>query len=250
MPSLEIEKSGALSATNLAPARALTRAAWPLMAALSVAFVIGVPLCLVSNNVRFVTLDPNTYLDGFEKYRTAERSGLDRVQLSAIGRAFIDYFQGPPGRLEPVVMLDGSRRPLFGEREVRHMVDVQRLMQAVFRAGLVSAGYLGLCAAVLIGWRRRAGLIALGRLTLWGSALSIVTLVAVAALSLVDFGDLFVRFHQLSFNNDLWQLDPRRDYLLILFPEGFWLDVTLKLAALTAAESLVLGAVGFWLVRR
>ena len=75
-------------------------------------------------------------------------------------------------------------------------------------------------------------------------------LLVVGGLSYVDFGELFLRFHELSFSNDLWQLDPSRDYLLILFPEGFWLDVTLRIAALTGAEAAVLGLIGFALVRR
>jgi hypothetical protein len=45
-------------------------------------------------------------------------------------------------------------------------------------------------------------------------------------------------------------LDPRRDYLLMLFPQGFWLDVTLRIAALTAVQAVLLGLVGLLLQRR
>jgi integral membrane protein (TIGR01906 family) len=130
------------------------------------------------------------------------------------------------------------------------MEDVQKLMRLVFRLGLLSALYAVVFAAGLLAWQHAAGLPALGRLMLWGAALSLALLLLVGALSFVDFGELFVRFHQLSFRNDLWMLDPSRDYLVILFPEGFWLDVTLRIAALTAAESLALGALGFLLVTR
>jgi len=217
---------------------------------LALLFVLCIPLCLIGNNVRWVALDPGTYRDGFAKYRAAERSGLAPDQLSDISRAFIDYFQAPAGRLNPTVTIGGSRRPLFNEREVAHMEDVQRLMRLVFRTGLLSALYLVAFAAGLLDWQHTAGLPVLGRLLLWGAALSLALLLLVGALSLVDFGELFVRFHRLSFRNDLWMLDPSRDYLLILFPEGFWLDVTLKIAAMTAAESLALAALGLFLVTR
>jgi hypothetical protein len=39
-------------------------------------------------------------------------------------------------------------------------------------------------------------------------------------------------------------LDPRTDYLIMLYPEGFWLDATLRIAMLSAVEALVLGGVG------
>jgi integral membrane protein (TIGR01906 family) len=217
---------------------------------LALLFVLCVPLCFIGNNVRWVALNPDTYREGFAKYRAAERTGLDPDQLSGVARAFIDYFQAPPGRLNPTVTMGGSRRPLFNEREVAHMEDVQKLMRLVFRLGLVSALYAVAFAAGLLAWQHAAGLAMLGRLMLWGAALSLALLLLVGALSFVDFGELFVRFHQLSFRNDRWMLDPNRDYLLILFPEGFWLDVTLRIAALTAAESLALGALGFLFVTR
>ena len=39
---------------------------------------------------------------------------------------------------------------------------------------------------------------------------------------MVGFDTLFLKFHQLSFSNDLWQLNER-DYLLLLFPQDFLL---------------------------
>ena len=223
--------------------------AW-LRAALAVLTVLCVPILLVSTNVRWVTLDPATYADGFRKYRAAERTGLTPVQLEQVGATFIQYFQAPPGRLDLVVALNGQSRPLFNEREIAHMEDVQHLMQLVFRAGPLAGLALLLGAVAVLIWRQEQALPALGTLLLWGSGLTLLLLVAVAGLSLVDFSELFVRFHQLSFRNDLWMLDPRRDYLLMLFPQGFWLDVTLRIAALTAIEALALGGLGLFLARR
>jgi integral membrane protein (TIGR01906 family) len=146
-------------------------------------------------------------------------------------------------------VLGGARRPLFNEREIVHMEDVQKLMQAVFRVGALAGLYAALCAAGMLLWRRGAALRPLGRLLLWGAGLTFGGLVLVASLSLVDFSELFVRFHELSFRNDFWMLDPRTDYLVILFPEGFWLDVTLRIAAMTAGEAAVIGIAGLVLVR-
>lgn len=221
-----------------------------LASLLGVLFVASIPLALIANNVRLVAVSPSTYGEGFAKYGAAERTGLTTDQLEAIAREFIRYFEGPPGRLEPVVVLQGVRRPLFNEREIVHMEDVQKLMQAVFRLGTVAGIYGVAFATALLLRRRAASTRRLGKLLLWGSGLTVGLLLLLAALSMVDFEELFVRFHELSFRNDFWMLDPRRDYLVILFPEGFWLDVTLRIAGLTAAEALVLGATGFWLVRR
>ncbi len=70
-----------------------------------------------------------------------------------------------------------------------------------------------------------------------GGASTLVLLVALGVLALSDFGDAFVQFHLLAFDNDLWILDPSRDYLIMLFPEGFWFDATLRIATLAALEA-------------
>jgi integral membrane protein (TIGR01906 family) len=224
-------------------------ASWlaPMLAAL---FVICVPIFLIANSVRWVTLDPHTYQNGFSKYQAPERTGLSQNDLEQVTRAFIDYFQGTSDKLNPVVTINGSTRPLFNEREVLHMEDVRHLMQLVFRLGLVAGFYLVAYAVGPLLWQHGTALPTLGRLCLWGSGLSIAILIIMAGLSLVDFTELFIRFHQMSFRNDLWMLDPRTDYLLILFPEGFWFDVTIKIAALTAAGAVAVGAVGLFLARR
>ena len=62
--------------------------------------------------------------------------------------------------------------------------------------------------------------------------------------ALVGFDTLFLLFHRISFANDLWQLNPRTDYLLIMFPLGFWLDATMRVALTAAAGAVALAAVG------
>jgi len=72
--------------------------------------------------------------------------------------------------------------------------------------------------------------------------------VLVGVLSLVDFTELWTRFHQIAFRNDLWQLDPRTDYLIMLFPEPFWFTATIRMATLVAVQVVVLAVAGAALV--
>ena len=65
----------------------------------------------------------------------------------------------------------------------------------------------------------------------WGLIIAAVVVVAI-----IDFTWIFTQFHLLSFANDLWQLDPFRHYLLLLFPERFFLEATLFIALLTVIE--------------
>jgi drug/metabolite transporter (DMT)-like permease len=82
-----------------------------------------------------------------------------------------------------------------------------------------------------------------------GAAATLALIVAMGGLTLIDFERLFLAFHLVSFDNDLWQLDPRRDNLIRFFPFEFWFDATVTVALRTVFFAVVL-AVAAWTVRR
>jgi integral membrane protein (TIGR01906 family) len=83
---------------------------------------------------------------------------------------------------------------------------------------------------------------------LWSTALMVALVVLVGVLSLMDFEALWTRFHQIAFRNDLWQLDPSRDYLIMLFPEPFWFTATIRMATSVALQTVLLAAIGVGLI--
>ena len=69
-------------------------------------------------------------------------------------------------------------------------------------------------------------------------------MVLVGVLSLIDFDGLWTRFHQIAFRNDLWQLDPTSDYLIMLFPEPFWFTATIGMATSVALQTVGVAVAG------
>jgi len=65
----------------------------------------------------------------------------------------------------------------------------------------------------------------------------------------IDFNGLFLTFHWVSFSNDLYFLDPSEDYLMMMFPEGFFVDASLLLIGSTVAQALFMGG-GAWIYRK
>ena len=53
-----------------------------------------------------------------------------------------------------------------------------------------------------------------------------------------------------EFANELWMLDPTSDYLIMLFPGGFWYDASLFCVLATVVGAVILGGVGWWYLRR
>ena len=88
-------------------------------------------------------------------------------------------------------------------------------------------------------------------LLLLGGGLTALLLAAFGLLALAGFDTLFLRFHELAFSNDFWRLDPRRDYLVLLFPQNFWFDATIWFSLRALAGGLLLAAAGGgWLAWR
>jgi integral membrane protein (TIGR01906 family) len=84
----------------------------------------------------------------------------------------------------------------------------------------------------------------------WGGILSLGILVVVGVSALADFGGFWTQFHLLSFSNDLWLLDPSKDYLIMMFPEGFWADSMMVVAGLTAFLALVTCGLSWFYLKR
>jgi integral membrane protein (TIGR01906 family) len=95
-------------------------------------------------------------------------------------------------------------------------------------------------------WDR--GVVHLGRDLLLSTALMVGLVVLVGVLSLIDFDALWTRFHQIAFRNDLWLLDPTRDYLIMLFPEPFWFAATVRMAVTVAAQTALVALMGVGLL--
>ena len=113
------------------------------------------------------------------------------------------------------------------EKEVHHMRDVKRLLWSVYVASAVSAACLAGLIATGFVRKRKDYLPPLARLLAWGGGLTVGLLVLFGIVASVGFDALFLLFHQISFANDFWQQDPRTDYLVLLFPQGFWFDATM-----------------------
>jgi len=208
----------------------------------SVAFVLLLPLLIIGTSLRGLVTDRDFMLRGFQDNRVATTTGLDQAQLRRVADAFVAYFQAAPGQIQLQVTAFGQSRPLFTEREVAHMEDVQWLIQLFLRMQLVGAAVVVIRLATAVAFDRSA--VPLGRDMLWSTGVMVGLVVLVGFLLLLDFDALWTRFHQIAFRNDLWQLDPTRDYLIMLFPEPFWLAATVRMATSVGLQALLVLVLG------
>ena len=207
-------------------------------------FIIAVPLFLITGSVAWAFNSPGLYNDGFEKYSISRISGITDSDLRQVGADLRGYINSSDEPLHVRTRIFGKEQDLFNDREVAHMKDVKRLVWGVYILALASAVYLAAMTVAGFAMQRGRFVEPLAKGALWGGGLTLTLLAVFGMLALVDFESLFIKFHQLSFANDFWQLDPRTDYLVRIFPDSFWIDATVWVAVRTVAGALVLTVAG------
>jgi integral membrane protein (TIGR01906 family) len=202
-------------------------------------------LALALTAVQLVAFDRARYAAAYEQYGRAEAIGISEDDLMAVTDRLLDYLKGQSGSLDMEAKIQGVIQPVFGERELLHMADVQHLFMVGFAIRRWAVIIAACGVVLLLATQKRRALYMLS----WGylAALGCFFLFAavVGAAMAVNFNHAFTIFHQLLFTNDLWLLDPRTDVLIQMFPEAFfeqmavgilgWMSASVLLPAVPAA---------------
>lgn len=214
----------------------------------SVAFVLAVPLLLVLGNVRALVFDARLYQRAYEKYQVGAATGMTPEQLRLATQQLIDYFDhGAPVTLR--IVKEQGEAPLFNARETRHLGDVRDLFQRVFAAQMLAGLYVLAFTLASPWWARRRPLAALADHAAAAGLATFGLFGFLGLAALVGFDALFLRFHLVSFTNEDWMLDPRTDYMIRMFPRGFWFEAAMGVATTTLAQAGALTIIGL-LARR
>jgi integral membrane protein (TIGR01906 family) len=214
-------------------------------------FVLALPVLFGTTSLRWLVSDSGWYRSGFVKYGVSARTGIAPEELGRKADEISSYLLLQRERVDDIqVVQRGQTGLLFGDRENKHMADVRDLMGRFFALQVASGVYV---LAYLAGgrlWLGRGYWPAIGRGLRLGGTITLGLFGLVGALSLVDFDRLFLQFHLVSFDNDLWILDPTRDNLIMMFPQGFWYDSAIRLALATGSQALLAIVVGWVLSRK
>ncbi len=209
---------------------------------------IALPLAVITSVVLGLCDDADFYHAGQVRDQVASVVGLPQSELDQVNRGIVRFF-GDVETLPDALRATGAPPDIFGEREILHMNDVRAVVQAFAKARVAAVAVVAVGALLCLATWRHGGRQAAAR-ALVGSAVVTLTLAVLAgALTVVDFDQLFLTFHQITFHNDFWQLDPRKDHLIQMFPFDFWYDAMLTVAWRVLLVTLIYGGVGLVLAR-
>ena len=218
-----------------------------------VLFMVCLPMLLVTATIAFEFNSLWLYKNGFEKYNVSQTTGLSEAELEKAARGLINYFNSDEEYISLTVIKDDKPFELFNQQEIAHLKDVKGLVRLDYRLLLGTAIYVGAYAGIcLFRQRKRWRRLAWGVVGGSSIALGMMLTLGIGSM-LLDFGQLYTQFHFLAFTNELWLLDPTKDYLIMLIPEGFQYDAAMLFAKITIGVAVTLGGVAggyLWTMRR
>ena len=206
-------------------------------------FSLCLPILLLTVSIGVAVNSHWLYESGFEKYDIIQTTGIAEAELEKAATGLISYFNSGEEDISLTVIKDGEPFELFNQREAAHLRDVKGLIRLDYWVLLGTLIYGLSYAGVSLFWRRRKYWRRLAWGVVGGGGIALALMLALGLGILLNFDQLFWQFHLISFANELWQLDPTRDYLIMLFPRGFWYDAAIFCAGITAGLAIILGGV-------
>lgn len=178
---------------------------------------------------------PHTFVNECVKYEVLDDVGITEEDLSEVTVQMFEYLRGNRENLSDIkTTINGQPDTnFFNEKECLHMADCRKL----FTKGYALRRYcLMLCAvllaAILLINRKdiQTAWHCLAAGTLSGTIGFVAVLAILGSLIAANFQKYFTMFHLIFFDNDLWLLDPTKDRLLMIMPEGYFMDCVKTIA--------------------
>ena len=201
--------------------------------------MLCLPILLLTASIGWAVNSLWLYEYGFQEYNVIQTTGLAEVELEKAATGLISYFNSDEEHISLTVVKNGEPFVLFNQQEVAHLRDVKGLIWLDYWVLLGTLIYTLAYAGISRFWRKEWRRLARG--IAGGSGITLVLGLALGLGTMLGFDQLFLKFHLISFTNELWQLDPAKDYLIMLFPQGFFYDAALFCALATAGLAIILG---------
>ena len=188
--------------------------------------------------------DFDVYRQEYEKYDVLSDLDMTMDDVMYVTHEMMDYLRGEGDTLSVITTVEGKEQDFFNEQDRFHMGEVRNLFIGGLNIRIGACVAAVVCILFLIITRAdikkilpRSYWIALGVI---GAA---VLLIGIAAV--VNFNAVFVQFHHIFFDNDLWIFDPAEDYMIRMLPEGLFYDMVMRIGAIFVVSLMAVLALSF-----
>ncbi|MFL2673726.1 MAG: TIGR01906 family membrane protein [Dehalococcoidia bacterium] len=171
-------------------------------------------LIIISGSLNFIVRSSLIYDYNISAYSIEKRTSLSLEKIKEINLGIRTYFFNEKELLD----ID-----IYSDKEILHMKDVKSVMNFIFDISKILSIVFCIFTFVLYSYFR----VYIYKLIFYSLSLFLSILIFLGTSFLLFFQELFIIFHEIAFNNDLWILNPNEDYLLMMYPEDFFRDVAI-----------------------
>jgi len=172
--------------------------------------------------------DYGWYQKAYEKYDVLDDLEMEMKDVMYVTEEMMAYLRGNRADLVVETNVGGEEQEFFNDREKAHMVDVKNLFVGGLWIRRISILIFALAVILLAkmksDWKRL-----LPKCFLIGSGIFVGIVCIAGILVASNFNKYFLMFHKVAFRNDLWLLNPETDLLIRMLPEGFFLDMVMRI---------------------
>ena len=188
--------------------------------------------------------DFDVYRQEYEKYHVLSDLDMTMDDVMYVTHEMMDYLRGEGDTLSVVTTVEGKEQDFFNEQDRFHMSEVRDLFIGGLNIRIGACVTAVLCLLFLI--ITHADVKKIIPRSYWitlGATGAIVLLIGGAAV--FNFNAVFVQFHHIFFDNDLWIFDPAEDYMIRMLPEGVFYDMVMRIGAIFVIGLVVLLVLSF-----
>ncbi len=188
--------------------------------------------------------DFDVYRQEYEKYDVLSDLDMTMDDAMDVTRQMMAYLRGEGDTLSVITTVDGREQDFFNEQDRFHMGEVRDLFIGGLniRTGALVIAVLCVLLLILTKADLKKAVPAGYQAALAVTAAALLLLGIACA---VDFNAVFVRFHHIFFDNDLWIFDPAEDYMIRMLPEGLFFDFVVRIGCIFAGVLAVLLVLSF-----
>lgn len=198
-----------------------------------------IAILLISSFEIAMYADFGVYEKEYEKYDVLSDLDMEMDDVMYVTEEMMAYLRGNRETLSVVTTVEGREQDFFNEQDRFHMGEVRELFIGGLNIRMGAAAVSLLCLVFLfVSKARLKKILARSYQIALGVTGAAVLFIGIA--SAVDFNAVFVKFHHIFFDNDLWLFDPAEDYMIRMLPEGLFADMVLRIGILFVAGLVIL----------
>lgn len=175
----------------------------------------------------------------YKKYDVLSDLDMEMKDVMYVTQEMMAYLRGNREELSVMITVDGVRQDFFNEQDRFHMGEVQGLFLGGLRIRKGAVLILVVSLALMIFMNRKACLRVLCRSYQIVLGVFVALLTGLGIWIALDFNAVFVRFHEIFFDNDLWLFDPAEDFMIRMLPEGLFYDFVIRIGGIFLVGLLI-----------